>query len=486
MTKQTVRTRFAPSPTGYMHIGNLRTALYGYLYAKSQQGQFILRIEDTDRTRYVADAVDFINRTLEMAHIVPDESPSLGGPYGPYVQSERMDLYKKYAEELVKTGHAYYCFCDPDEDHSAGKFGGYDRTCRNLAPEVIEEHLKNGDPYVIRQKMPLTGETTFFDVLHGNITIKNEELEDQVLLKRDGMPTYNFANVIDDHLMHITHIMRGAEFITSTPKYILLYESFGWDVPTFIHLAPVMGKNEDGSISKLSKRHGATSFDDLVKAGYLPDAIVNYVALLGWNPKTTNQEIFSMAELIEHFSLEGLSKSPAVFDYDKLGWINGEYLKAMSDEDFAKMAHPFVGELPDYLEQSWTHLASLLKTRIQRLGDLPQEIAFLCEQPAFDAELYVNKRNKVTPEKAAELLPGMMALLEKVPESDWNNDALYEKLNAYIEEQGIKKGLAMWVLRIAAAGQKVTPGGATEILSLLGKKISMERIKKSLAKLQEL
>ena len=486
MTKQTVRTRFAPSPTGYMHIGNLRTALYGYLYAKSQQGQFILRIEDTDRTRYVADAVDFINRTLEMAHIVPDESPSLGGPYGPYVQSERMDLYKKYAEELVKTGHAYYCFCDPDEDHSAGKFGGYDRTCRNLAPEVIEEHLKNGDPYVIRQKMPLTGETTFFDVLHGNITIKNEELEDQVLLKRDGMPTYNFANVIDDHLMHITHIMRGAEFITSTPKYILLYESFGWDVPTFIHLAPVMGKNEDGSISKLSKRHGATSFDDLVKAGYLPDAIVNYVALLGWNPKTTNQEIFSMAELIEHFSLEGLSKSPAVFDYDKLGWINGEYLKAMSDEDFAKMARPFVGELPDYLEQSWTHLASLLKTRIQRLGDLPQEIAFLCEQPAFDAELYVNKRNKVTPEKAAELLPGMMALLEAVPESDWNNDALYEKLNAYIEEQGIKKGLAMWVLRIAAAGQKGTPGGATEILSLLGKKISMERIKKSLAKLQEL
>lgn len=453
-----------------MHIGNLRTALYGYLYAKSQQGQFILRIEDTDRTRYVADAVDFINRTLEMAHIVPDESPSLGGPYGPYVQSERMDLYKKYAEELVKTGHAYYCFCNPDEDHSAGKFGGYDRTCRNLAPEVIEEHLKNGDPYVIRQKMPLTGETTFFDVLHGNITIKNEELEDQVLLKRDGMPTYNFANVIDDHLMHITHIMRGAEFITSTPKYILLYESFGWDVPTFIHLAPVMGKNEDGSISKLSKRHGATSFDDLVKAGYLPDAIVNYVALLGWNPKTTNQEIFSMAELIEHFSLEGLSKSPAVFDYDKLGWINGEYLKAMSDEDFAKMARPFVGELPDYLEQSWTHLASLLKTRIQRLGDLPQEIAFLCEQPAFDAELYVNKRNKVTPEKAVELLPGMMALLEEVPESDWNNDALYEKLNAYIEEQGIKKGLAMWVLRIAAAGQKVTPGGATEILSLLGKK----------------
>lgn len=486
MTEQIVRTRFAPSPTGYMHIGNLRTALYGYLYAKAQHGQFILRIEDTDRTRYVADAVDFINRTLAMAHIVPDESPALGGPYGPYVQSERMDLYKKYAEELVKTGHAYYCFCDPNEDHSAGKFGGYDRTCRDLPQDVIDEHLKNGDPYVIRQKMPLSGETTFFDVLHGNITIKNEELEDQVLLKRDGMPTYNFANVIDDHLMHITHIMRGAEFITSTPKYILLYQSFGWDVPTFIHLAPVMGKNEDGSISKLSKRHGATSFDDLVKAGYLPDAIVNYVALLGWNPKTTNQEIFSMDELIAHFSLDGLSKSPAVFDYDKLGWINGEYLKAMSDDEFAKMARPFVGELPDYLEKSWARLSALLKTRIQRLGDLPQEVAFLIEQPAFDAELYVNKRNKVTPEKAAELLPGMIALLEDIAEDNWNNDFLYEQLNAYIEVEGIKKGLAMWVLRIAAAGQKVTPGGATEILSILGKKISLERLKKSLAKLQEL
>ena len=485
MTEKTVRTRFAPSPTGYMHIGNLRTALYAYLFAKANNGTFILRIEDTDRARYVADAVDFIERTLAAAKIIPDEGPGIGGEYGSYVQSERMDIYKEYAEKLVKLGAAYYCFCDPDEDHSTGKFGGYDRTCRDLPQDVIDKHLKNGDPYVIRQKMPLTGETTYFDVLHGNITIPNEELEDQVLLKRDGMPTYNFANVIDDHLMHVTHIIRGAEFITSTPKHVLLYQSYGWELPTFIHLAPVMGKNEDGSVSKLSKRHGATSFDDLVKMGYLPEAITNYVALLGWNPKTTNQEIFSMDELIGAFSLDGLSKSPAVFDYDKLGWINGEYLKAMSDEDFAKMARPFAGDLPDYLEKNWAHLAALLKTRIQRLGDLPQEIAFLCEQPAFDAELYVNKRNKVTPEKAAELLPGMMALLEDVPESEWCNDALYEKLNAYIEEKEIKKGLAMWVLRIAAAGQKVTPGGATEILSLLGKKISLDRLKKSLAKLQE-
>ena len=468
-----------------MHIGNLRTALYGYLYAKAQHGDFILRIEDTDRSRYVADAVDFIRRTLDLAHIHPDEGPGFGGDCGPYVQSERTDLYKKYAEELVKSGHAYYCFC-AEEDHTAGEFSGYDRTCRDLPQDVIDAHLAAGDPYVIRQKMPLTGATTFFDVLHGSITIQNAELEDQVLLKRDGMPTYNFANVIDDHLMDITHIMRGAEFITSTPKYILLYESFGWDVPTFIHLAPVMGKNEDGSISKLSKRHGATSFEDLVKAGYLPEAITNYVALLGWNPKTTNQEIFSMNELIEAFRLDGLSKSPAVFDYAKLGWINGEYLKAMEDEAFQKLARPYFGDLPEYLESAYATLCTLLKTRITHLSELPQEIAFLTSQPAFDAALYTNKRNKATPEKAKELLPAMIGLLETVGDDDWNNAALYEKLNAYIEETGVKKGLAMWVLRIAAAGKAVTPGGATEILTLLGRNVSLERLKKSLANLNEI
>ncbi|MBP8598394.1 MAG: glutamate--tRNA ligase [Selenomonas sp.] len=486
MTDKKIRTRFAPSPTGYMHIGNLRTALYGYLYAKSQNGDFILRIEDTDRTRYVADAVDFINHTLDMAHIIPDESPALGGSYGPYVQSERMDLYKKYAEELVQSGHAYYCFCDPDEDHSAGKFGGYDRTCRDLPQETIDAHIKNGDPYVIRQKMPLDGNTTYFDVLHGNITIPNSELEDQVLLKRDGMPTYNFANVIDDHLMEITHIMRGAEFITSTPKYILLYQSYGWDVPTFIHLAPVMGKNEDGSVSKLSKRHGATSFDDLVKLGYLPEAITNYVALLGWNPKTTNQEIFSMDELIKYFSLDGLSKSPAVFDYDKLGWINGEYFKNMTDADFASQSHAYAGDLPECLEKNWEMLAALLKTRVQYFSEVPAEIAFLVDLPAFDADLYNNKRNKVTPEKSAEIMPQLIGLLEPIAETEWNNDALYAKLEAFIEESGLKKGLVMWVLRIGVAGQKVTPGGATELLSILGKENSLARLKKSLAYLETL
>ena len=482
----TARTRFAPSPTGYMHIGNLRTALYAYLFAKAEKGTFILRIEDTDRARYVADAVDFINRTLAMAHIIPDEGPDAGGDYGPYIQSQRMEIYRKYAEELVEKGYAYRCFCNPKEKESAEGHGGYDRACRNLSPDEIRQHMEQGDPYVIRQKMPLDGETTYFDVLHGNITIANEELEDQVLLKSDGMPTYNFANVIDDHLMKVTHIIRGAEFITSTPKHVLLYQSFGWELPTFIHLAPVMGKNEDGSTSKLSKRHGATSFDDLVKMGYLPEAITNYVALLGWNPKSTNQEIFSMDELIAHFSLEGLSKSPAVFDYDKLGWINGEYFKAMADEDFSKLARPFAGDLPETLEEKWPYIAALLKTRLTRLDEIPEQIAFLIEMPGFDAALYNNKRNKVTPEKSREILPPVIELLESVPETEWNNDSLYGRLNAHIESTGLKKGLAMWPIRIAIAGQSVTPGGATELLYILGKRISLERMKKSLASLMEM
>ena len=484
--KQTVRTRFAPSPTGYMHIGNLRTALYAYLFAKAEKGTFILRIEDTDRARYVADAVDFINRTLSMARIIPDEGPDAGGDCGPYIQSQRMEIYRKYAEELVEKGYAYRCFCNPKEKEAAEGHGGYDRACRNLSQDEIRQHLEQGDSYVIRQKMPLDGETTYFDVLHGNITIANEELEDQVLLKSDGMPTYNFANVIDDHLMKVTHIIRGAEFITSTPKHVLLYQSFGWELPTFIHLAPVMGKNEDGSTSKLSKRHGATSFDDLVKMGYLPEAITNYVALLGWNPKSTNQEIFSMEELIAHFSLEGLSKSPAVFDYDKLGWINGEYFKAMRDEDFRETARPFAGDLPENLEEKWPDIAALLKTRLTRLDEIPGQIAFLIRMPDFDADLYNHKRNKVTPEKSREILPPVIDLLEGVPEEEWNNDNLYARLNAHIETAGLKKGLAMWPIRIAIAGQSVTPGGATELLCILGKKVSLERMKKILASLMEI
>ena len=438
-----IRTRFAPSPTGYMHIGNLRTALYAYLFAKSQGGDFILRIEDTDRARYVPDAVEFIERTLSAAKIIPDEGPHHGGNFAPYVQSERMDIYKKYAEQLVAEGHAYW------EDGA------------------------------IRQKMPRVGETTFFDVLHGNITIANSELEDQVLLKSDGMPTYNFANVIDDHLMEVSHIIRGTEFITSTPKHVLLYEFFGWELPTFIHLAPVMGKADDGTISKLSKRHGATGFNDLIDAGYLPEAITNYVALLGWSPKNSCQEIFSMDELIKNFSLDGLSKSPAVFDYAKLDWMNGEYFKAMTDENFAAAAEKYFA---DFDAPRKIFLASLLKTRVAKLSDIPAMIAFLKNLPPFDAELFFNKRNKVTPQKSVEILAPAIKILEEV--DDWSFEVLNEKISAFTAQSGLKIGAVMWPLRIALSGQKVTPGGVTEILYLLGKKISLERLRAALEKLQ--
>ncbi|MBF1694112.1 glutamate--tRNA ligase [Selenomonas sp.] len=491
MAQTEIRTRFAPSPTGYMHIGNLRTALYGYLFARANDGTFILRIEDTDRSRYVADAVDFIRRTLDAAGIIPDEGPDeIGGDFGPYVQSERMAIYKQYAEQLVAEGHAYRCFChqteeaEPAEDGKS--YGGYPRTCRDLTPEEVQAHLDRGDAYVIRQKMPLVGETTFYDVLHGSVTIPNTELEDQVLLKRDGMPTYNFANVIDDHLMKVSHIIRGAEFITSTPKHVLLYEAFGWEPPVFVHLAPVMGRDDaTGKTSKLSKRHGATSFDDLVKMGYPAAAIVNYVALLGWSPKTTNQEIFSMDELIEAFSLEGLSKSPAVFDYDKLGWMSGEYFKAMTDAAFAEAARPYAGELPASVEAQWNAMARLLRTRVTRLSDVRAEIEFFVNLPPFDASLYENKRNKVTPAAAAELLPELIGILDALDGDHWENDLLYALLEECIEREGWKKGTVMWVLRIAAAGQKVTPGGATEILAILGKEESLRRLREAQRQLAE-
>ena len=333
--------------------------------------------------------------------------------------------------------------------------------------------------------MPLTGETTYHDLLHGNITIANAELEDQVIIKRDGMPTYNFANVIDDHLMGVTHIIRGEEFITSTPKHVLLYQSLGWELPEFIHLAPVMGKNADGSTSKLSKRHGATSFDDLVQAGYLPEAIVNYVALLGWNPKNTNQEIFSLSELTAAFSLEGLSKSPAVFDAEKLAWVCGEYFKAMDKAEFAAKARPFAGELPAYLADKWDYVAALLQTRIARFGEIPAQIAFLVQMPQFDAALYNNKRNKVTTAAALDILPPVLELLAEVPADKWNNDSLYEILNAHIETTAYKKGQALWPIRIAVAGQAATPGGATDILYLLGQEESLRRLEQSLQNLRQ-
>lgn len=485
-----IRTRFAPSPTGYMHIGNLRTALYAYLFAKANKGDFLLRIEDTDQKRFVSDAVDFINRTLAAAHIVPNEGPDIGGEYGPYIQSQRLDIYKKYAEELIANGHAYRCFCtdcseqqhEAQEAGEAKAFGGYNRACRDLPQETIDKYLAEGRPYVIRQKMPLTGETSFTDAVHGHISFKNEELEDQVILKQDGMPTYNFANVIDDHLMHISHVIRGTEFITSTPKHVLLYQFFGWEPPAFIHLPPVMGKNEDGSVSKLSKRHGATGFSQLVEMGYLPEAITNYVALLGWSPKS-EQEIFSMDELIEKFSLDGLSKSPAVFDYNKLDWVNGEYFKAMSDEDFAAGAKSFAGKLADELEADrWQYLAGLLRTRVSRYNQIPEQIGFFSQLPDYDVELFTNKRNKVNPEKAAEILPVVMQILENV--QDWTPEGIDAVLQPGVAESGIKMGTFMWPARIALSGQKVTPGGVTELLYILGREESFRRLQLGLEKVQ--
>lgn len=485
-----IRTRFAPSPTGYMHIGNLRTALYAYLFAKANKGDFLLRIEDTDQKRFVSDAVDFINRTLSAAHIVPNEGPDIGGEYGPYIQSQRLDIYKKYAEELIAKGHAYRCFCtdcseqqhEAQEAGEAKAFGGYNRACRDLPQATIDQYLAEGRPYVIRQKMPLTGETSFTDAVHGHISFKNEELEDQVILKQDGMPTYNFANVIDDHLMHISHVIRGTEFITSTPKHVLLYQFFGWEPPAFIHLPPVMGKNEDGSVSKLSKRHGATGFSQLVDMGYLPEAITNYVALLGWSPKS-EQEIFTMDELIERFSLEGLSKSPAVFDYNKLDWVNGEYFKAMSDADFAAGAKSFAGELADKLGQDkWQYLAGLLRTRVSRYNQVAEQIGFFSQLPDYDVELFTNKRNKVNPEKAAEILPVVISILEKV--QDWTPEGIDAVLQPGVAESGIKMGTFMWPARIALSGQKVTPGGVTELLYILGREESFRRLQLGLEKVQ--
>ena len=440
-----VRTRFAPSPTGFMHIGNLRTALYAYLFAKANNGTFILRIEDTDQARYVEGAVDVIKNTLAAAGIKPDEGPGFGGEFAPYVQSERKEVYKKYAEELIEKGFAYR------------------------------------DEGAIRQKMPTAGETSFNDLIHGNITIQNSELEDQILLKSDGMPTYNFANVIDDHLMEVSHIIRGTEFITSTPKHVLLYQAFGWDLPKFIHLAPVMGKNDDGTVSKLSKRHGATSFEDLMKMGYLPEAIVNYVALLGWNPKS-NQEIFTMQELIENFSVEGLSKSPAVFDYDKLDWMNGEYFKAMSDEKFAGLAEKFLQRR--IFDDKFEYTMNLLKPRISKFSEIEPAVKFLIECPEFDSNLFVNKKNKVSIENSKEILPKSIETLEKI--SDWTVENINDSLKNLIDELQVKKGLIYWIVRVGASNQAVTPGGVTEVLYILGKQESISRLKKNLEKLSSM
>ena len=478
-----VRTRFAPSPTGYMHIGNLRTALYEYLIARAAGGTFILRIEDTDQGRLVEGATDVIFDTLKMTGMTYDEGPGKEGAYGPYIQSQRMGIYKKYAEELVEKGAAYYCFCTKErleslktDSESLGTGMSYDGHCRNLSKEEVEKNLAAGMPYVIRQKMPREGSTTFVDAVYGEITVENKTLEDQILLKSDGMPTYNFANVVDDHLMKITHVVRGNEYLSSTPKYNLLYKAFGWDIPTYIHLPPVM-KDEH---QKLSKRNGDASFQDLIAKGYLPEAVVNYIALLGWSPGGT-EEFFTLKELEENFNIKGLSKSPAIFDIEKLKWMNGEYIRRMSDEDFANVARPYLEFLGDGFDLF--KIAMLVKPRTNVLSEIPETVEFFKDLPDYSPELFVHKKMKTTLENSLPSLVKVKKLLEDLPDDKWFSNDMYTAICELATSEGIKNGLYLWPLRTALSGRPVSPGGATELAEILGRDETMRRIDIGIEKL---
>ncbi len=480
-----VRTRFAPSPTGYMHIGNLRTALYEYLIAKSQGGKFILRIEDTDQGRLVAGSLELIYKTMQMTGLKYDEGPDIGGDYGPYVQSERMGLYMGYARELVEKGEAYYCFCTKErleslkEENAEGVFfAKYDRHCLHLPPEEVQAKLDAGEPFVIRQKMPDSGTTTFHDVVYGDITVNNAELDDQILMKADGFPTYNFANVVDDHLMHITHVVRGSEYLSSTPKYNLLYQAFGWEPPIYVHLPAVMRDAHH----KLSKRHGDKSFEDLVNEGFVVEAIVNYIALLGWSP-SDNTEIFSLRELEEKFDIAGLSKSPSIFDIKKLTWMNGEYIKAMDFESYYAMVRPRLEEALAGAVQDLERLAALLQKRLETLNDIPRMVGFFRELPEYDTELYTHKKMKTNSEIALSSLQAALPVLEKL--SDWSESAIHDSLMALAGELEIKNGQLLWPVRTALSGEASSPGGAIELAALLGKEESLRRIRKGIEKLSE-
>ena len=479
-----IRTRFAPSPTGRMHVGNLRTALYAYLIAKHEGGDFILRIEDTDQEREVEGAVDIIYRTLAKTGLVHDEGPDKDGGCGPYVQSERQaqGIYLKYAKELIDKGEAYYCFCDEERLSSlVTEFEGktitrYDKHCLHLSKEEIEANLAAGKPYVIRQNNPLTGTTTFQDELYGDITVSNEELDDMILIKSDGFPTYNFANVVDDHLMGITHVVRGNEYLSSSPKYNRLYEAFGWEIPTYIH-CPLITDEEH---KKLSKRSGHSSFEDLLDQGFLTEAIINFVALLGWCPED-NREIFSLDELISAFNYKNMSKSPAVLDMTKLKWMNGEYIKAMDDDKFFEIALPYIREVitKDY---DLKKIAAMVKTRIEVLPDIKEHIDFFESVPDYSVDLYTHKKMKTNPENSLVLLTEVLPVLEA--QDDFSNDALFETLKAFATEKGYKVGYVMWPLRTAVSGKQNTPGGATELMEVLGKDESLRRIRLGIEKLQ--
>jgi glutamyl-tRNA synthetase len=467
-----------------MHIGNLRTALYSYLISKHDGGKFILRIEDTDRERFVEGATEIIKSTLKITGLNYDEGPDVGGDHGPYVQSQRKEIYMEYAKKLVELGYAYYCFCSKErleKLHEEDSTGGYDRHCRDLSKEEVEANLKAGVPFVIRQKMPLTGVTSYTDSVFGEISMNNSELQDQILMKADGYPTYNFCHVIDDYLMGVTHVVRGSEYLTSTPKYVLLYDAYGWERPTYVHLPLLMGKNEDGSVSKLSKRHGAVSFQDLVDDGYLPEAITNYIALLGWCPKNSETEFFNLEELKAAFTLDGISKSPAVFDFDKLLWFNGEYIHKLDDSDFEKLVARFIKtEIPENVDKE--KMLRLLKTRISKLSEMDDKMAFFITLPDYDKEMFLNKKNKISDfDIVKTVLTEAYDVLSCVEKFD--NDTLFASLMPIAEKLGIKTGTLMWCIRIAVSGMLATPGGATEIMEVIGKDESIARIKAALSKI---
>ena len=472
-----VRTRFAPSPTGYMHVGNLRTALYTYLIARHNKGKFILRIEDTDQGRLVEGAVDVIYRTMEQCHLEHDEGPDVGGPVGPYVQTERRGLYKEYAELLMERGHAYRCFCEKTaSEEDTGEFDRGDDPCRCMSREESDRLAAEGRPYVIRQLIPHEGTTTFHDETFGDITVENASLDDQVLLKRDGLPTYNFANVVDDHLMGITHVVRGSEYLSSAPKYNLLYEGFGWDIPKYVHCSPVMRDAHN----KMSKRHGDPSYEDLIAQGYLTDAVINYVTLLGWSPRG-EQEIFSMDELIDIFDLAGISKSPAIFDIDKLRYFNSEYIRAMSPEDFAKTAEPYIRRSVKNPAYDAAAIAALLQQRTEVLTDIPEKVDFFDELPEYDTELFVHKKSKSDKDSSRDVLEKIVPIFEALPA--WDDEHIMGAMVGLAEAMEAKNAKVMWPVRIAAAGKAVTPGGAVEICRILGKDETLRRLNVALEKL---
>ena len=480
-----VRTRFAPSPTGFMHIGNLRTALFAYLAAKNQDGDFILRIEDTDQERIVEGAVEKIYLSLDIAGLPHDEGPDLGGDFGPYVQSERVDIYQEEVQKLLDNGAAYYCFCSQerleqlqqDQRSSGSDFIGYDRHCRNLAAEEVAKNLESSTTHVIRQKMPTEGTMSYKDEVFGELEFENATFEDQVLIKSDGFPTYNFANVVDDHDMAISHIVRGNEYLSSTPKYIYLYEAFGYDVPTFIHLPLINGK--DGG--KLSKRHGATTFEELIAQGYLPEAIINYLAFLGWSPKGT-QEIFSLDELVKEFSVKGIAKSPAVYDEDKLKWYNEQYLRKMSQEEFIETAKTYFYQVDVNMDKdTMVLLANNLQTRVSQLTEIPEKIAFIAGLSDYDLSLFEHNKSKSTLESSKQVLEDFIQIL---PDVEWDADSVKNSMVTYATDNELKNGTVMFPIRIAVTGQSVTPGGTVEMLEILGKEESIKRLEISLDRLR--